>query len=62
MTNELDTLVPFTKRHDLLLSNHDRMLDDHAVERRRIGLLMEENSKDTKLILGIVLNTQSRMA
>ena len=76
MTNDLDTPVPFTKRHDLLLSNHDRKLDEHgrkldehgrkldvhAIELHRLGVLMEDNRKDTKLILDIVLSTQSSMA
>jgi hypothetical protein len=83
MTNDLDTPVPFTKRHDLLLSNHDRKLDEHGrkldehsrkldehghkldahgIELHRLGVLMEDNRKDTKLILDIVLNTQNRMA
>ena len=97
MTVDLDTPVPFTKRHDLLLSKYDckldahdrkldahdrkldahdcklddhgrklddhgRKLDLHSFELRRLGVLMEENRRDTKLILDIVLNTQSRMA
>jgi hypothetical protein len=69
MTTDLDTPVPFTKRHGFLLLSHDRKLDDHgskldvhSEELHRLGILMEENRKDTKLILDIVLNTQSSLA
>jgi hypothetical protein len=76
MPTDLDTPVPFTKHHSFLLSNHDRKLDDHgrklddhsrkldvnSEELHRLGILMEENIKDTKLILDIVLNTQNRLA
>jgi hypothetical protein len=104
MTTDLDTPVPFTKRHGFLLLSHDRKLDEHdrkldehgrkldehgrklddhgrklddhgrklddhgrkldlhSEELRRLGILMEDNTKDTKLILDIVLNTQSRLA
>jgi len=89
MTNDLDTPIPFTKRHDLLLSGHDRKLDEHgrkldehgrkldehgrkldehgrklnehSVDLHRLGILMEENRRDTKLVLDVVLATQKRM-
>ena len=61
MTDDLNTPISFTKRHELLLIGHGRKLDDHSVELHRLGMLMEENRRDTKLILDVVLNTQKRM-
>jgi len=47
--------------HGRKLDEHGRKLDEHSVELHRLGVLMEENRRDTKLILDVVLNTQKRM-
>ena len=47
--------------HGRKLDEHGRKLDEHTFDIRRLGILMEESRRDTKLILDVVLSTQKRL-
>jgi hypothetical protein len=47
--------------HGRKLDEHGHKLDGHTFDIPRLGILMEESRRDTKLILDVVLSTQKRL-